>query len=62
MIELKNVSRKYTLGGETIRALDDVDLTVKDSEFVAIMGPSGSGRSTFLDLIGRLDQPSTPLA
>lgn len=57
MIELKGVSRTYTLGGETIHALDGVSLRIRDGEFVAIMGPSGSGKTTFLNLIAGLDKP-----
>ncbi|MFH0952506.1 MAG: ABC transporter ATP-binding protein [Patescibacteria group bacterium] len=58
MIELKNTLRHYKMGGELIKALDGVNLTVKEGEFVAIMGPSGAGKTTFLNLIGGLDKPS----
>lgn len=59
MIEFKNVSRTYVLGGETIRALDRLTTMIQDGEFVAIMGPSGSGKSTLLNLIGGLDRPDS---
>ncbi|MFH0853215.1 MAG: ABC transporter ATP-binding protein [bacterium] len=59
MIELRRVSRKYVLGGETIKALDGIDLVIPDKTFMAIMGPSGSGKTTFLNLIGGLDRPDT---
>ncbi|OQX50798.1 ABC transporter ATP-binding protein [candidate division CPR3 bacterium 4484_211] len=57
MIELKNVSRCYYLGGEEIRALNQVSLTVEDGSFLALVGPSGSGKSTLLNLLGGLDRP-----
>lgn len=43
------------MGGETIRALDDITLDIAQGEFVAIMGPSGSGKSTLMNIIGCLD-------
>jgi putative ABC transport system ATP-binding protein len=58
-IQLKSVSRTYTLGKEVISALDNVSLIVKDGEFLAIMGPSGSGKSTFANVIGGLDKPTS---
>lgn len=57
MIELKNVSKTYELGGEKIIALDHVNLKVDKGDFIAIMGPSGSGKSTLANIIGGLDEP-----
>ena len=57
MIELKNVVKSYNLGGETIYALNNVNLKIDEGEFVSIMGPSGSGKSTLLNIIGCLDRP-----
>ena len=56
MIEMKDVVKHYTLGGETIYALDHVSLHVSSGEYVAIIGPSGSGKSTLMNIIGCLDQ------
>ncbi|NOU64375.1 ATP-binding cassette domain-containing protein [Paenibacillus sp. LMG 31461] len=55
LIQIENVSKFYYMGGETIRALDDITLDIAQGEFVAIMGPSGSGKSTLMNIIGCLD-------
>ncbi|HEX2034532.1 MAG TPA: FAD-dependent oxidoreductase [Chloroflexota bacterium] len=57
-VELRSVRRSYALGGETIRALDGVDLVIRRGDFLSIVGPSGSGKSTLLNLIGCLDRPT----
>ena len=58
ILQFQNVSRLYHQGGETIRALDRVDLTLRQGEFVAIAGPSGSGKTTLLNVSVGLDQPT----
>ena len=52
LIELKNVYKIYQMGEETVHALDGIDLTVDQGEFVAIVGQSGSGKSTAMNIIG----------
>ncbi|WP_261977636.1 ABC transporter ATP-binding protein [Marinobacter sp. F3R11] len=59
VIRMRNISRIYGSGSTEVRALDGIDLTIRDGEFVAIMGPSGSGKSTCMNMIGCLDVPST---
>lgn len=59
IIELKNISKTYKLGDETLNALDGVSFSVNSGEFIAITGPSGSGKSTLANIIGGLDRPSS---
>jgi len=59
MIELRNVTRRYQQGENTVLALDDLSLRIEPEEFVAVTGESGSGKITFLHLIGGLDKPDT---
>jgi len=59
MIELQQISRVFQVGGEEVRALDDVNLTIRAGEYLSLMGPSGSGKSTLLNIVGLLDRPSS---
>jgi len=55
IIEIHDVSKVYTIGGEEVKALDHVNLTIDKGEFVSIVGPSGSGKTTLMNIIGCLD-------
>jgi len=59
MIELVRVWKDYVMGENVLHALSDVNLTIKDGEFVAIMGASGSGKSTLMNILGCLDTPTS---
>jgi putative ABC transport system ATP-binding protein len=58
IIELEDLARYYTVGGEVIRALDGVNLQIGRGEYLSIVGPSGSGKTTLFNLIGGLDRPT----
>jgi putative ABC transport system ATP-binding protein len=58
LIAVSGMSKSYTMGPTTVMALDAVSLDIAEGEFVAIMGASGSGKSTFMNLLGCLDTPS----
>ncbi|WP_321519168.1 ABC transporter ATP-binding protein [uncultured Bacteroides sp.] len=59
IIELTNIKRQFIVGEETVHALRGVSFSIKEGEFVTIMGTSGSGKSTLLNLLGCLDTPTS---
>ena len=58
VIELQGIKREFIVGGETVHALRGVSFSIKEGEFVTIMGSSGSGKSTLLNILGCLDTPT----
>lgn len=59
LIEVKNAIKTYQTGENSFNALNDVSLSIEQGEFVAIMGASGSGKSTFMNMLGTLDKPNS---
>ena len=59
IIDIRDMKRNFQMGNETVHALKDINLTIREGEFVTIMGPSGSGKSTLLNILGCLDRPSS---
>jgi putative ABC transport system ATP-binding protein len=58
VIRFRNVARRYEMGGQIVNALDGVDIDIQRNEYVAIIGASGSGKSTMMNIIGCLDRPT----
>jgi putative ABC transport system ATP-binding protein len=59
LIEIRNLSKVYTRGKQSLEVLQHIDLDVQQGDFLALMGPSGSGKTTLLNMIGGLDAPSS---
>lgn len=59
IVELRHVAREYRVGGQSVRALDDISLRLEGGQFVSVVGPSGAGKSTLLHLLGALDSPDS---
>ena len=58
IIEVKDISRHYYVGKQTVKALDTITVDIKQNEYVSFMGASGSGKSTLMNIIGCLDSPT----
>ena len=58
LIEVKHAIKTYQMGDETFYALNDISFSINEGEFVAIMGASGSGKSTCMNMLGTLDKPT----
>ncbi len=59
LLQINNLSKEYQMGQHLLRALDNVNLSIEQSDYVAITGTSGSGKSTMLNILGCLDRPTT---
>lgn len=59
IIKIEDLKRQFTMGNETVHALRGITFSIKEGEFVSIMGSSGSGKSTLLNILGCLDQPTS---
>ena len=59
LVEVKDMCKVYNPGENEVRALDHVNVSINENEFVAIIGQSGSGKSTFMNMLGCLDVPTS---
>ena len=57
LVEIKNLSKHYHKGGQTIKPLDGVTLDIEQGEFISLMGASGTGKSTLLNIVASIDRP-----
>jgi len=58
LFDLRSISKRFVKGKELITVFDQLDMSIKEGDFVAIMGPSGSGKTTLLNMLGGVDQPT----
>ena len=61
VIQLQGIHRRFQVGGQSVHALDNVNLAIAEGDYLSLMGPSGSGKSTLLNIIGLLDRPNEGL-
>ena len=59
LVEIRNLTKGYTRGGQAVPVLDNITLNIARGDFIALMGPSGSGKSTLLNLIAGIDKPDS---
>lgn len=59
IVEFKNVDKVYSTGDHSLKALDDINLSLEDGKLIVVLGPSGAGKSTLLNILGGLDTPSS---
>ena len=59
LVELRGISKSFRKGDETITPLDNIDLDVEEGEFISLMGKSGTGKSTLLNLVSGIDRPDS---
>src|SRR3990172_4565397 len=59
LIKLNSVSKHFVMGQDLIKAVDEIDLQISKNEYVAFIGPSGSGKSSIMNILGCLDTPSS---
>jgi len=59
LISLKNICKHYSMGDQTVKALDQIDLSIQKNEYIAFIGSSGSGKSTMMNILGCLDRPTS---
>ena len=59
LVEIRNLAKSYTRGGQVVPVLSDITLDIRSGDFTALMGPSGSGKTTLLNLIAGIDKPDS---